>query len=204
MTATITNFKDWYDNADIPTRGEDGVWYDLEDGIAFSPDTKEKRVRSSAVLKAAEARKFAKSLGGNALAGGSAKQKKWAEELRRSALNSLSPQLAERVLATKQMQSTLWWIENRENFDIRFVGCANTTDIHFERILKDIEVHNFQKPLRELLSALENAVRRNLGRTFVTTDKAIQDCNILLKSRSTDRNAFAAMADRAIAEIEKL
>ena len=35
------NFKEWYENADMPTKDEFG-WYDEETGIAFSEEYYEK------------------------------------------------------------------------------------------------------------------------------------------------------------------
>lgn len=39
------SFKQWFDNADIPTRDKDGKWFDAEDGFYYSDYTKHEETK---------------------------------------------------------------------------------------------------------------------------------------------------------------
>jgi hypothetical protein len=67
-------FSEWYNEADMPTKLEDGTWVDLETGITFNAEKEFTKVRKSLSTKALDARAIAKAFGGKALVG-TAKQK---------------------------------------------------------------------------------------------------------------------------------
>jgi len=113
-------FTEWKDNADMPRKLSDGTWIDMETGIAFGGTTATRAAPSKEVKRAQESRKAAKALGGKALKG-TAKQKSWAEDLRKRALSILTPVLAERVLNSEAMQDATFWINNKNSvIDVKF------------------------------------------------------------------------------------
>lgn len=107
------NFSEWYNEADMPTKLEDGTWVDLETGIAFNADKEFTKVRKSLSTKALDAREIAKAFGGKALVG-TAKQKEWAEKIRAEKLKSM--QFEDAILVcdpTGLLGNSKFWIENR-------------------------------------------------------------------------------------------
>jgi hypothetical protein len=91
---------------------EEAVKQLSEKDQAFALATTEERRRISQNNAAAEARKAAKTLGGKALTGTPA-QKKWAEDIRRQSLETVSAEVAEKLLSAKKFQTAKWWIDNR-------------------------------------------------------------------------------------------
>lgn len=79
---------------------------------AFEEKSSDERRKISQNAAAAENRKAAKALGGKALTGTPA-QKKWAEDIRKQALSTMSSDVAEKLLDGKKFQAAKWWIENR-------------------------------------------------------------------------------------------
>lgn len=114
-----TNFEAWIEEADMPTRAADGQWYDMEDGIPYRPDWDYARNTSRAArrplsTKAQDARAVAKLFGGRALKG-TAKQKEWAEKIRATALQQMTPDQAEMAADPNGLlTSSKFWIENRQ------------------------------------------------------------------------------------------
>lgn len=103
-------FIAWYNEADMPTKAEDGQWYDAETGIPFAGS---KPARYAPSAKAAEAREVAKFFGGKALTG-TAKQKDWAEKIRASKLEEMTAEEAVIVCnPTGIFTASKFWIENR-------------------------------------------------------------------------------------------
>jgi hypothetical protein len=111
----MNNFQAWIDQADIPTQGEDGQWFDLEDGIAYDPQKNygTKQPRQSIRPKSQAARDVAKFFGGRALKG-TKKQKEWAEEIRAEKLGQMDE--AQAMMAVDPnglLTHSKFWIENR-------------------------------------------------------------------------------------------
>lgn len=73
------------------------------------------KAKSREAVRAAESRKSAKVLGGKALKG-TARQKAWAEEIRKVALQRCTSEQAESYLTDPAYAHAAWWIENRERF----------------------------------------------------------------------------------------
>lgn len=194
---TISNFQTWKNDADMPTRDANGNWYDAETGIGYNPEQNYRDpVDTARAEKTKNARKTAKGLGGKALKG-TAKQKVWAETLRKDALSRIPGELAERVLAEPRMQHAAWWIDNR----------GRLTPSGFEAAFRDIEIDKFQQPLRELLDALKYKImlsERRGGGLPLTTRVTVANAEKLLASRSTETQAFSEMADAIIAELEAI
>lgn len=106
------NFKQWYDEADMPEKKIDGQWVDLETGIPYK-QTSNAPKRKQLSNAATDARAFAKSYGGKALAG-TAKQKEWAETLRAEILKSMSDEACELICDPNGLCThSKFWIENR-------------------------------------------------------------------------------------------
>jgi hypothetical protein len=104
-----SEFKKWYDDADMPTL-VDGRWVDLETGIPYSSAKPARTILSG---KALDARAVAKAFGGKALAG-TAKQKEWAEKIRAEKLIQMTAEQAALVAdPTNILQNAKFWIENR-------------------------------------------------------------------------------------------
>ena len=106
-----SNFKKWYDNADMPMRDENGNWYDAEDGLPYNNSTPAPARRTISAT-AQSARKTAKDFGGKALTG-SKKQKEWAEKIRAKNLQSMTTEQAAQVCSSSLTASAHFWIENR-------------------------------------------------------------------------------------------
>ncbi len=83
---------------------------------SFEMASTDDRRKTSQNNAAAEARKAAKAIGGKALTGTPA-QKKWAEDIRKSALTTVSAEVADKLLAGKAFQSSKWWIDNRRTMN---------------------------------------------------------------------------------------
>lgn len=125
---SIRNFRYWKNEiADIPTL-EDGIWVDLETGIAYDENInyddseqqtsnyKEKAIRNISLNKAKESRKLANFFGGKALSG-TAKQKSWGEAVRQSKLesSSLTDEDKEKLVKIGAFVDTAsFWIDNRD------------------------------------------------------------------------------------------
>lgn len=113
-----SNFQAWIDQADMPQRGDDGRWVDLETGIAYNPafdyaGNRPRAARAALSSKAIEARDVAKFFGGKALKG-AAKQKEWAEKIRAEKLKAVSGEHAELICEPDNLlQNAKVWIENR-------------------------------------------------------------------------------------------
>lgn len=107
-------FREWYEDADMPTRAEDGQWYDLETGIPYEPTSATpKKAKTSLSRKALDARAVAKFFGGKALSG-SQRQKEWAEKIRKNVLENVTEEQATLLCSLTFCTTAKWWIENRE------------------------------------------------------------------------------------------
>ena len=111
----MNNFQAWLDQADIPTRDENG-WFDLETGLRYNPAvnylTGSKRQTIS--TKALTARNIAKAFGGKALKG-TKKQKEWAEKIRAEKVQEMTQDQAEMACDPNGLLThSKFWIENRE------------------------------------------------------------------------------------------
>lgn len=105
------NFKEWYEDADMPEL-HDGKWVDMETGLPYL-STPAKKTRSSVSAKAMDFRAQAKLFGGKALIG-SAKQKEWGEKIRAEKLGGMTPEQAELVCDPAGLtRSAHFWIQNR-------------------------------------------------------------------------------------------
>lgn len=110
-----TNFQAWLDEADMPTKAEDGSWFDLETGLAYDPAHNyiTGAARQTLSAKALDARAVAKAFGGKALTG-TAKQKEWAEKIRAEKLASMTQDQAEMACdPSGLLTNSKFWIENR-------------------------------------------------------------------------------------------
>lgn len=105
------NFKKWYDDADMPMKDENGKWYDAEDGLPFTAQ-QPASPRRAVSAKTQDARNIAKKYGGKALTG-SAKQKKWGEQIRTEKLQNMTADQATLVCGSNLTASAHFWIENR-------------------------------------------------------------------------------------------
>lgn len=117
----MSNFNFWFDNiADMPTKAEDGQWYDAETGFPFDPKHNYKTGKAATERKplsdkAQDARALAKFFGGKALKG-TARQKEWAEKIRAEKLRQMSPELAELVVDPNGLlTNSKFWIEHRDS-----------------------------------------------------------------------------------------
>lgn len=126
---TTAHFNHWKNEySDMPTKGDDGIWFDMEDGLAYDSSAnygysptpkrtaKQEAARQISLNKAKEARKLAKFYGGKALTG-SAKQKSWGESIRNDVLASsaLTDEQKETLLQAGGFTQTAgWWIDNKD------------------------------------------------------------------------------------------
>lgn len=125
---TTAHFNHWKEHADMPTQGDNGEWFNMEDGLAYDPSAnygytatpkrtpKQEAARQISLNKAKEARKLAKFYGGKALTG-SAKQKSWGESIRNDVLASsaLTDEQKETLLQAGGFTQTAgWWIDNKD------------------------------------------------------------------------------------------
>ncbi len=113
---TKTNFSAWLDSADMPTKGNDGKWFDLETGIAYDPayNYVTRAARTTLSAKSLDARAVAKAFGGKALKG-TAKQKEWAEKIRAEKLAGMSQDQAEMSCDPQGiLTNSKFWIESRD------------------------------------------------------------------------------------------
>ncbi len=118
----MSHFQSWYDQADMPTQGEDGKWYDLEDGIAY--DHKfiygNRSDRKQLSDKALKNRQKAKFFGGKALRG-TAKQKEWAEKIRAEKIQSMNAEASELICDLHGLCThSKFWIKNRKKSAAEF------------------------------------------------------------------------------------
>lgn len=113
----MTTFDFWYNEiADMPTQAPDGSWFDLETGLAF--DNKVKTDNSKDNKKNAKLRQAARNLGGKALKG-TVKQKKWAEQIRKSFIeNCIDTDFIKLLLTSDSLISAKFWIETRDNNEL--------------------------------------------------------------------------------------
>ena len=109
------SFREWFEDADMPMRRDDGTWYDAETGISFSASSEAApyRIQYNPSADVQGYRDYAKQFGGKALTG-SPKQKDWAEKIRAEKLAEAKDHAGVDVLArSKLFSSAKFWIENR-------------------------------------------------------------------------------------------
>lgn len=192
----ITTREEFRNEADILV-SRNGVLTDLETGMEWNPDGAAANAEKKAALaKAKQSREGAKALGGKALKG-SAKQKKWAEELRAKALKNLTTEMAARVLADARMQDAKFWIENRNRL----------TSSGFTAIFEEFELNQFQAPLRNLVNLLEQTLARAAARSgTIHADalNAIADANKIMGTKSRDEDKYSEIAERLVDQINAL
>lgn len=120
----MRNFDYWYNEiADIPLQDKNGDWYDAETGFTYSDWTKDKNSyvdestkaeNRQAIEKAKVSRKAAKEMGAKALKG-TAKQKAWAEEIRKNILLKVNSEAANLLIKCESATGhSTFWIENRD------------------------------------------------------------------------------------------
>jgi len=106
----MDDFRKWQNDADIPTQDSSGKWYDAETGFYYVA-LKSERVNADDKTKSARA--IAKSAGGIALTG-SAKQKKWGEQIRAAVLAVVTTADAQTLCRRNSvLRLAKFWIENR-------------------------------------------------------------------------------------------
>lgn len=121
------NLSYWKEHiADMPTL-VDGEWVDMETGMPFKMYTKDapKSKKSQYHLdKAVQTRQTAKALGAKALKG-TAKQKAWAEQIRKEflSLSFLSNEALELITQSQLTEHSKFWIETR-NIDRKVLANA--------------------------------------------------------------------------------
>ncbi|HHE3502603.1 TPA: hypothetical protein ACPDKO_000092 [Pasteurella multocida] len=109
----MSSFGEWYKEADMPTKGTDGKWYDEETGLPYEPTLKTKKaVRKSVSVNTKGFRDYAKQFGGKALAG-SVKQKEWAEKIRHSILTKCDDEQATVLCSLAITGKASFWIKFR-------------------------------------------------------------------------------------------
>lgn len=148
----MTNFLDWFEEADIPLRDQNGKWYDAETGLYFSD--REISVQKKISGAALDSRKKAKFFGGKALKG-SVKQKEWAEQIRASKIASMSATDAEVCCKFKYFSHSKFWIKNRSKTHreiLAEIDKAIALVNRFNKFSKDIEIlnanrHNFSNSM---------------------------------------------------------
>lgn len=203
-----------------PVRAEREAQHKQRVSAAYAErEAADKRENDAALKKAKEARAAAKTLGGTALTGGSAKQKKWAEELRAGALKNLSSETAAKVLEQAQFKNTLWWIDNRESFSFSETSFGKkvtafrdmkATEAAFKKHLDRPRIDAFQKPLREVFERFEKRYEQcrnhNIFSSLVlTSDRVlVEECRRVLSSDSTDMEIFAGLMDRLLPRLEAI
>jgi hypothetical protein len=112
----MINFNYWHNEiADMPAQ-ENGEWVDLETGHTYkdwlASTQKSSKPKVKLDQKTIEARQFAKKSGGKALTG-TAKQKKWAEQIRATILNQVDQECAKVLCSSDYFKHSKFWIENR-------------------------------------------------------------------------------------------
>lgn len=116
----MTNFEFWINEiADMPTKAEDGQWFDLETGLPFRADfdyqSGQSRQRYAPSAQAKQGRELAKVFGGRALKG-TAKQKDWAEKIRAEKLREMDMDQAEMACDPQGLLTNAkFWIEQRRS-----------------------------------------------------------------------------------------
>ncbi|WP_311949280.1 hypothetical protein [Halomonas piscis] len=116
----MNNFEYWINHiADMPTKAEDGHWFDLETGLPYRADvdyqTGLARHRYAPSAQAKKGRELAKVFGGRALTG-TAKQKDWAEKIRAEKLREMDMCQAELACDPKGLLTAAkFWIEARNS-----------------------------------------------------------------------------------------
>lgn len=174
----MNNFKYWLDEiADMPTKDENGKWFDLEDGSYFDENTKyiEANTPSESVSNDAKiARKRAKKLGGVALTG-TIKQKNWAEVLRENVLYTCEDAAAKVSLATNKIfNNAAFWIAARNKK-------------HEEMHKLPYLVNNLILKANELLQSAEAEIKTNEKNIIIQEGnyvKIMQEREIILKKLS--------------------
>ena len=153
-------FSEWYENADMPTKLEDGTWVDLETGLPFDSSTVYAKVRKSISAKAQDARNIAKAFGGKALKG-TAKQKEWAEKIRAEKLAKMQFEDAVDIVTVGGfLDSAKFWIENRDkNFTLPVV-------LEEFKKLKDLRAKHYDVLARTGSVADKNAARAEIINTI--------------------------------------
>lgn len=111
ISADVSSDYDSWDERDWDVARRRAALCDIPVPKNFMP----KREKSRNAVRAEESRKAAKVLGGKALKG-TARQKAWAEEIRKVALQRCTPEQAESYLTDPAYAHATWWIENRERF----------------------------------------------------------------------------------------
>lgn len=124
------DFQRWMnEEADMPIKDENGQWYDLETGLYFK-DFKETVYRNENPLLARtkKARELAKKYKGTAIKG-SAAQKDWAEDLRKSFLEKLSEEDRFFMMSLDYQNNCKFWIETRNQCAIELTNALKIIQI---------------------------------------------------------------------------
>lgn len=157
----MNNFDFWMDTvADMPEKGEDGKWYDLETGLQFDSSvhyqTGGKTTRWAVPASVKEYRDIAKFYGGKALTG-TAKQKEWAEKLRADVLKSdalSDEQKAELIALQGMLKTAKFWIDNRHISASEFKKDALLKeDAETVKLINDNEDGLYSSYVREIEAA---------------------------------------------------
>ena len=153
-------FSEWYSEADMPTKLEDGTWVDLETGLPFDSGVVYAKVRKSISNKAQDARNIAKAFGGKALKG-TAKQKEWAEKIRAEKLAKMQFEDAVDIVTVGGfLDLAKFWIENRDkNFTLSVV-------LEEFKKLKDLRVKHYDTLARSGLVSDKNAAKAEIINTI--------------------------------------
>lgn len=99
------NFKEWFEQADIPMKDEKGNWYDAETGLPFKEEIpKVTRSRSKETKKTSTKMKPLR---------GSVKQKDWANSIRNTLLKSATTEQVSMLMNLTITQYSTFWINRR-------------------------------------------------------------------------------------------
>lgn len=105
-----------------------------------------------------ETRKAAKALGGKALKG-TAKQKSWAEEIRKSFLTKVNTEQADLVLNADIAQSAKFWIETRTASTNQIIDVIKNPNT-YDDLIKELKEKEREAKLAEVRASAERRYRR--------------------------------------------
>jgi hypothetical protein len=180
----MSNFKKWKKEiADMPFKDENGVWYDLEDGLAYDKDfnytNNKKSLKQHISSKAQACRDKAKFLGGKALKG-TKKQKEWAEKIRAEKLDKgFNDETMQCLLKNSNYSHAKFWINNRNKTNNQIDELVDTI------YRKTIEHNKFLRKAEEEIIIGEDRVIISKGKSeeyYEIAEKLHEEIDMLINT----------------------
>lgn len=158
----MTHFQRWKEWADMPTKDEHG-WFDMETGERYDPNKTylegadfgfdNPKPVNYKTKQAQQHRQLAKQHGCKALTG-TPPQKAWAEKLRKErlqkAIDSGDNSTIELMKGSPIMQSSAFWIENRELTHAEFLSKCADMQLTKPKAVEKVAGSGFERSLKKL------------------------------------------------------